>query len=60
MLEPTRDENVLDIVLNSQKEFVSHWGCSDHNQIYFIIKGNGERNKKYGTGNIFTKEDIRI
>ena len=52
MLEPTRDENVLDIVLSSQKEFVDNvkicepLGCSDHNQIYFIIKVKGERNRK--------------
>ena len=44
MLEPTRGEKVLDIVLSSQKEFVDNvkicepLGCSDHNQIYFIIK----------------------
>ena len=49
MLEPTRDKNVLDIVLSSQKEFADNvkicepLGCSDHNQIYVIIKvkGNG-------------------
>ena len=40
VLEPTRGENVLDIVLSSQK------GCGDHNQIYFIIKVKGERNRK--------------
>ena len=52
MLEPTRAENVLDIVLTSQKEFVDNvyicepLGCSDHNQIYFIIKVKGEQNRK--------------
>ena len=52
MLEPTRGENVLDIVLSSQKEFVDNvkicepLGCSDHNQLYFIIKVKGERNRK--------------
>ena len=41
VLEATRGENVLDIVLSSQKEFVDNvkicepLGCSDHNQIYF-------------------------
>ena len=52
VLEATRGENVLDIVLSSQKEFVDNvkicepLGCSDHNQIYFIIKVKGERNRK--------------
>ena len=52
VLEPTRDKNVLDIVLSSQKEFVDNvnicepLGCSDHNQIHFIIKVKGERNRK--------------
>ena len=57
MLEATKGENVLDIVLSSKKEFVDNvkicepLGCSDHNQIHFIIK--------VGTGDIFIKEDIR-
>ena len=40
MLEGTIGENVLDIGLNSQKEFVDNvkmcepLGCSDYNQIY--------------------------
>ena len=34
--------------------------CSDHNQIYFIIKVKGERNRKIRYRKIFTKEDIRI
>ena len=44
MLEPTRGENVLDIVLSSQKELVDNvkihepLGNSDHNQIHFDIK----------------------
>ena len=52
VLEQTRGENVLDIVLSSQKEFVDNvkvcepLGCNDHNQIYFIIKVKGERNRK--------------
>ena len=52
MLEPTRGENVLDIVLSSLKEFVDNvkicepLGCSDYKQIYFIIKVKGERNRK--------------
>ena len=51
VLELTRGENVLDIVLSSQKECFDNvntcepLGCSDHNQIYFI-KIEGERNRK--------------
>ena len=52
LLEATRGENTLDIVLSSHKEFVDNvkicepLGCSDHNQIHFIIKVKGERNRK--------------
>ena len=52
VLEPTRGKNVLDIVLSSQKEFVDNvniceqLGCSDHNQIHFIIKVKGQQNRK--------------
>ena len=52
VLEATRGETVLDIVLSSQKEFVDNvkicepLGCSDHNQIHFNIKVKGERNRK--------------
>ena len=52
MLEPTKDENVGDIVLSSQKEFVDNvkicepLGCSDHNQIHFTIKVKGEQNRQ--------------
>ncbi len=44
VLEPARAERVLDIVLNSQKEFVDNvviqepLGSSDHNQMHFSIK----------------------
>ena len=44
VLEATRGENVLDILLSSQKEFVDNvkicepLGCSDHNQIHFSSK----------------------
>ena len=40
------------IVLSSQKEFIDNvricepLGCSDHNQIYFIIKVKGVQNRK--------------
>ena len=55
MLEPTRGENVLEIVLSSQNELVANvktyepLGNSDHNQIHFDIKGKSEsKNKKLG------------
>ena len=44
MLEPTRGENVLDLVLSSQNELVDNvkihqpMGNSDHNQIHFDSK----------------------
>ena len=51
--EPTRGENVLDIVLSSQKELVDNvkihepLGNSDHNQIHFDINVKSEsKNKK--------------
>ena len=46
VLEPTRGENVLDIVLSSQNELVDNvkihepLGNSDHNQLHFDIKIN--------------------
>ena len=53
MLEPTRGENVLVIVLSSQNELVDNvkilepLGNSDHNQIHFDIKAKSEsKNKK--------------
>ena len=50
VLEPTMGKN--DIVFSSQKEFVDNvkicepLGCSDHNQIHFIIKVKEERNRE--------------
>ena len=61
MLEATRGENVLDISLSSQKEFVDNvkicepLGCSDHNKIHFIIKVKGERNRKIRYRKFFHK-----
>ena len=61
VLEQIKGENVLDIVLSSQKEFIDNvricepLGCSDHNQIYFIIKVKGEQNRKIRYRNIFHK-----
>ena len=52
VLEPTRGENVLDIVLSSQKELVDNvkihepLGNSDHNQIHFVIKINVKSESK--------------
>ena len=51
MLEPTRGENVLDIVLSSQNVLVDNvkihepFGNSDHNQIHFDIKENQNAKK---------------
>ena len=54
MLEPTRGDNVLDIVLSSLKELVDNvkihepLGNSDHNQIHFDINVKSEsKNKKH-------------
>ena len=54
VLEPTRGDNVLDIVLSSQKELVDNvkihepLGNSDHNQIHFDINVKSEnKNKTY-------------
>ena len=55
VLEPTRGENVLDIVLSSQNELVVNvkihepLGNSDHNQIHFDInvKSEGKNRKTY-------------
>ena len=53
MLEPTRGENVLDIVLSSQKELLVNvkmhepLGNSDNNQMHFDINVKSEsQNKK--------------
>ena len=56
VFEATRGENVF-----VQKEFVDNvkicepLGCSDHNQIHFIIKVKGERNRKIRYRKIFHK-----
>ena len=48
VLEPTRRENVLDLVLSSQNELVDNvkihepLGNGDHNQIHFDIKVKSE------------------
>ena len=56
MLEPTRGENVLYIVLSSQNELVDNvkihepLGNSDYNQIHFDIKVKSESKNKKHTG----------
>ena len=52
ILEPTRGENVLDLVLSSQHELVDNvkihepLGNCDHNQIHFDIKVKSESTNK--------------
>ena len=66
MLQPTRKENVLDIVLCSQNELTDivkihePLGNSDHNQIHFDIKVKPERKIKRNTGQSSTKVNIKI
>ena len=63
MLEPTRGENVLDLVLSSQNELVKiyeHLDYSDHNQIRFDINVKSESTNKKNTGETFTKVNIKI
>ena len=66
VLEPTRGENILDIVLSSQNELVynvkihEQLDNSDHNQIHFDIKIKSEiKNKKKYRRN-FHKVNIKI
>ena len=65
MLEPTRGENVLDIVLSSQKELVDNikihelLGNGDHNQIHFDINVKSESKNKKHTGETSTKVTIK-
>ena len=64
VLEPTRGENVLDIVLSSQKELVDNvkihepLGNSDHNQIQFDINVKSESKNKKRIGETSTKVTI--
>ena len=66
VLEPTRGENVLDIVLSSQKELVDNvkihepLGNSDHNQIHFYINVKSESKNKKHIGETSTKVTIKI
>ena len=67
VLEPTRGENVLDIVLSAQKKLVGKifepLGNSDHNQIHFDINVKSEsKNKKAYKRNLHkgNYKDMRI
>ena len=66
VLEPTRGENVLDIVLSSQKELVDNvkihepLGNSDHNQIHFDINVKSESKNKKRIRETSTKVTIKI
>ena len=66
VLEPTRGENVLDIVLSSQKELVDNvkihepLGNSDHNQIHFDINVKSESKNKKRIGETSKKVTIKI
>ena len=66
VLEPTRGENVLDIVLSSQKELVDNvkihepLGNSDHNQIHFDINVKSESKNKKRIGETSTKVTTKI
>ena len=66
MLEPTRGDNVLDIVLSSQKELMDNvkihepLGNSDHNQIHFDINVKSERKTKKRIGETSTKVTTKM
>ena len=66
MLEPTRGENVLYLVLSSQHELVENvkiheaLGNSDHHQIHFYIKVKSENATKKNTGETSTKVNINM
>ena len=66
VLEPTVGDNVLDIVLSSQKELVDNvkihdpLGNSDHNQIHFDINVKSESKNKKCIGETSTKVTVKI
>ena len=66
MLEPTRGDNVLDIVLSSQKQLVDNekihepLGNSDPNQIHFDINVKSKGKNKKRIGETSTKVTIKI
>ena len=66
VLEPTRGENILYIVLSSQKELVDNvkiheqLGNSEHNQIHFDINVKSKSKNKKRIGETSTKVTIKI
>ena len=66
VLEPTRGDNVLDIVLSSQKELADNvnihepLGKSYHNQIHFDIHIKSESKNKKRIGETSTNATINI
>ena len=66
VLEPTREENVLDLVVSSENEFVDNvkiyepLGNSDHNEIHFDIKVKSESIQIKNAGETSTKVEIKI
>ena len=66
VLEPTRGENLLDLVLSSQKELADNvkihepLGNSDHNQIHVDINIKSESKNKKRIGKTSTKVTIKI
>ena len=66
MLEPTRGENVLSVVLSSQKELVDNvkihepLGNSDQNKIHIDINANQKVKIKKRIGETSTKVTIKI
>ena len=66
VLEPTRGDNVIYIILSSQNELVDNvkihkpLGNSEHNQIHFDINTKSESKNKKRIGETFTKVTIQI
>ena len=65
VLEPTRAERALYIVLSSQKEFVDNvviqepLGSSDHNQLHFNIKIKSDKTKVKQCRRDFRKDNYK-
>ena len=66
VLEPTGGDNILDIILSSQKELADNvkihksLGNSDHNQIYVDINVKSESKNKKTIRETSTKVTIKI
>ena len=65
VLEPTRAERILDIVLSSQKEFVDNvviqepLGSGDHNQLHFNIKIKSDKTNVKQRRRDFRKDNYK-